>query len=124
MHSSCAETYIQINGISIHDKPGYNQFNYGGAIEQTINNNWNVAAGWYRNSEYRGSAYAYGRYSVYKDGPWDIGIGVGLVTGYQRSNVLPMAFPEACYNYVCAIALPQVEPSGASALGLHLRIPI
>jgi hypothetical protein len=119
-----AETYLQVNGVSIHDKPGYNQFNYGGGIEHTVSKNWNVASGWYRNSEYRGSAYAYGRYSFYKSGDWDLGIGVGAVTGYKRAVVLPMAFPEACYSYLCAIALPQIEPSGASVLGLHLRIPM
>ena len=118
-----AETYLQINGASIHDKPGYNQFNYGAGIEQTVSKNWNVAGGWYRNSEYRGSAYAYGRYSVYR-GSWDLGIGVGAVTGYQRMAVLPMAFPEVCYEYLCGLFLPQVEPSGASVIGLHLKLPV
>jgi hypothetical protein len=28
----CAETYLQINGASIHDKSGYNQFNYGASV--------------------------------------------------------------------------------------------
>ena len=121
---SLAETYIQINGASVHDRSGYNQFNYGAGIEQTITDRWSVAGGWYRNSEYRGSAYGYARYSVYKDGPWDLGIGVGAVTGYKRATVLPMAFPEVCYSYLCAIALPQVEPSGASVLGFHLKIPV
>ena len=119
-----AETYLQINGVSIHDRPGYNQFNYGGGIEQTVSENWNVAIGWYRNSEYRGSAYAYGRYSFYRKGSWDVGVGVGAVTGYQRMSVLPMAFPEVCYSYLCAVALPQVDSKGASVLGLHLRVPI
>lgn len=121
---SLAQTYVQINGTSIHDKPGYNQFNYGAGIEQTIADRWSVAGGWYRNSEYRGSAYGYARYSVYKDGPWDLGIGAGMVTGYQRMTVSPMAFPEVCYSYLCAIALPQVDASGASALALHLRVPV
>ena len=122
--SVSAETSIQINGASIHDRPGYNQFNYGGGVEQTITDRWSVAGGWYRNSEYRGSAYGYARYSVYKNGSWDIGVGVGAVTGYKRATVLPMAFPEACYSYLCAIALPQVEPGGASVLGVHLKLPV
>ena len=119
-----AETYIQVNGVSVHTKPGFNGFNYGAGIEQTISDRWTVAGGWYRNSEYRGSAYSYARYSVYKNGPWDIGFGAGAVTGYQRMAVLPMAFPEVCYSYLCAIALPQVEPSGARVLGFHLKLPI
>ena len=122
--SASAETYLQVNGTSIHSKPGYNQFNYGAGIEQTITDRWTVAGGWYRNSEYHGSAYGYARYAVYKNGPWDIGIGVGAVTGYNRMKVLPMAFPEVCYSYLCGLFLPQVEPSGASALGLHLKLPL
>jgi hypothetical protein len=123
-NTASAETYLQINGASLHDKPGYNQFNYGVGIEQTVSENWNVAAGWYRNSEYHGSAYAYGRYSFYRNGLWDLGVGVGVVTGYQRMKVLPMAFPEACYGYLCGLFLPRVEPTGASVLGVHLKIPV
>ena len=122
--SASAETYIQINGASVHDKPGYNQFNYGAGVEQTITENWSVSGGWYRNSEYRGSTYAYARYSLYKNGPWDLGLGIGAVTGYKAMPVVPMAFPELCYSYLCAIALPQVEPSGASVVGFHLKLPV
>jgi hypothetical protein len=119
-----AETYIQLNGTSIHNKPGFNSFNYGAGIEQTITDRWSVAGGWYRNSDYRGSAYGYARYSIYKEGPWDIGVGGGLVTGYEPYTVAPSLFPEVCYSYLCAIALPQVRTSGASALGAHLRFPV
>ena len=119
-----AETYIQINGASVHTKPGFNGFNYGAGIEQTVTDRWSVASGWYRNSEYRGSAYGYARYAVYKDGPWDIGVGVGAVTGYKSYNVVPMAFPEVCYSYLCAIAIPQVNSTGASVLAIHLRVPV
>lgn len=121
---SSAETFIQINGFSIHDKSGFNSVNYGAGIEQTINNNWSVAGGWYRNSEYRGSTYGYARYAIYKEGKWNIGIGVGAVTGYNKMSVMPMAFPEVCYSYVCSIAIPQVDPSGATALALRLQLPI
>ena len=82
-----------------------------------------MAGGWFRNSEYRGSAYAYTRYAVYKDGPWNIGIGAGLVTGYKSYTVAPSLFPEACYRYLCAVVLPQVKTDGASAVALHLRLP-
>jgi hypothetical protein len=121
---SLAETYIQINGASVHNKPGFNGFNYGAGVEQTITDRWTVAGGWYRNSEYRGSAYGYARYSVYKNGPWDIGVAGGLVTGYEPYTVAPTLFPEVCYSYLCAVALPQVKATGASALAVHLRVPI
>jgi hypothetical protein len=122
--STPAETYVQLNGISVHNRPGFNGFNYGAGIEHAVTNRWTVAGGWFRNSEYRGSTYAYGRYAMYKDGPWDLGIGAGLVTGYESYTVAPSLFPEVCYSYICAIALPQVKATGASALALHLRIPV
>ena len=119
-----AQTYVQINGASVHDRPGYNGFNYGAGLEQTVTKNVSVAAGWYRNSEYRGSTYAYGRYAVYKNNNWDAGIGLGLVTGYQRSSVLPMAFPELCYRWTCAMFVPKVQQDGANTVGVRFRIPV
>jgi hypothetical protein len=119
-----AETYIQINGVSVHDQSGYNGFNWGAGLEQGITDRWTVAAGWYRNSEYRGSTYVYGRYAVYKKNAWDIGIAVGAVTGYQRAAVIPMAFPEMCYAWTCAMFAPRVEATGANVVGLRLRILI
>ena len=123
-NSSQAETYVQVNGISSHDRAGYNEFNYGGGVEHSVNQDWSIAGGWYRNSEYRGSTYGYARYAVYKDGLWDIGVGAGLVSGYNSYTVMPMAFPEVCYSYLCAIAIPKVNANGASALAVHLRVPI
>ena len=119
-----AETYVQINGLSVHDRSGFNGFNYGAGIEHTVVDRWTVAGGWYRNSEYRGSTYGYTRYAVYKNGLWDIGIGAGVVTGYSRYSVSPMTFPEVCYSYLCAIVIPQVNANGASAMAFHLRVPI
>jgi hypothetical protein len=119
-----AETYIQVNGVSVHDQPGYNGFNYGAGLEQGITDRWTVAAGWYYNSERRGSGYVYGRYALYKRHSWDIGVAVGAVTGYQRAAVIPMAFPEVCYAWACAMFAPQVESTGANVVGLRLRIPI
>ena len=119
-----AQTYVQINGVSLHDRPGYNSLNYGAGIEQAVTRDWTVAGGWYYNSERRGSGYAYGRYAVYKQDSWDIGVTVGAVTGYRRAAVVPMAFPEVCYGWLCVVAFPRVEATGANVLGLRARIPI
>ena len=118
------QTYGQINGVSVHDRSGYNGLNYGAGVEHTVTRDWSVAGGWYHNSERRGSGYAYGRYSFYKKHDWDLGMGVGAVTGYRRATVIPMAFPEVCYAWLCAVAFPRVEATGANVLGLRARIPI
>lgn len=121
---SQAETYIQINGLSLHDQTGYNGFNPGAGLEQSLTQHWTVAGGWYFNSEYRGSTYAYGRYAFYKKNSWDIGVALGAVTGYQRASIVPMAFPEACYVWVCVLAAPKVESTGANVVAVRLRIPV
>jgi hypothetical protein len=122
---SCySNTYVQINGVSAHDRLGYNEFNYGAGVEHTVAKDWTIAGGWYRNSEYSGSTYAYGRYAVYKKNSWDIGVAVGAVTGYQRAAVVPMAFPEVCYGWACGLMLPRVDSTGANAIGVRLRIPV
>jgi hypothetical protein len=119
-----AQTYIQVNGISLHDRSGFNGINYGAGLEQSITDRWTVAGGWYRNSDYRGSTYAYGRYAVYKKDSWDIGVAMGAVTGYEPYPVAPALFPEVCYSYFCAIALPRVKDTGANTVGFRLRIPV
>ena len=118
------ETYLQLNGLSAHSKPGNNGINPGLGIERAVSENWNIAGGWYYNSNYRGSAYAYGRYSYFRQDGWDLGIGIGGITGYNNWAVMPMAFPEFCYEWICAIALPQLQSSGSTILAIHLRIPL
>jgi hypothetical protein len=119
-----SETYVQVNGISIHDRPGFNSINYGAGLETNISADWTIAGGWYRNSDYQGSAYAYGRYIVYKSGPWDVGIGVGGVTGYTGHPVAPALFPQVCYTWVCGLVIPKVTDTGANAVAFQLRIPV
>ena len=119
-----AETFLQVNGLSLHDRTGYNGFNYGAGLEQGITDRWSLAGGWYYNSERHGSTYAYGRYAFYKQDRWDIGVAVGAVTGYRRAAVVPMAFPEVCYGWVCGLFAPRVENTGANVIGMRLRIPV
>ena len=124
LSTATAQTFVQVNGASLHDRSGYNGLNYGLGLEQEIHNRWTVAGGWYYNSDYRGSTYAYGRYAVYKKDLWDIGVAMGVVTGYEPYPVAPTLFPEVCYSYLCAVALPRVKATGANALGFRLRIPV
>jgi len=119
-----AESYLHLNGASKHNKSGYNEQNWGAGYEQSINSTWTAAVGVYNNSEYRHSTYAYARYTVYKNKSWDIGINGGIVTGYRKQSVLPMALPEVCYSWVCSMVIPQIGGIEASAITARLRIPI
>jgi hypothetical protein len=122
--SYAEETYLQVNGASVHSKSGYNGFNPGLGLEREVSENWNIAGGWYFNSNYQGSAYLYGRYSYFRSGSWDLGVGLGGATGYKNWGIMPIAFPEFCYGYLCLVALPQLEATGASILAIHARIPL
>jgi hypothetical protein len=119
-----AESYVHLNGVSKHNKSGYNEQNWGAGYEQSISKDWTVAAGAYKNSEYRHSIYAYARYALYKKDQWDVGVNVGVVTGYGKQSVLPVALPEVCYNWVCSMIIPQVGGIEASAITARLRIPV
>lgn len=122
--SCSAETYIRLSGVSMHSTAGNNALNYGAGLEYELNDRWSIAGGWYRNSEWHGSGYAYGRYAVYRDDIWNIGIGVGLVTGYKTMSPMPMAIPDICYGVLCALFAPKVEATGSSVLAFSVRLPI
>lgn len=119
-----AETYLQINGASVHTSPGYNGANYGAGLERDITENISIAGGFYQNSHSTTSAYAYARIPFYREGNWNIGIGFGAVTGYSQAPVLPMVFPEACYSIVCMLFVPPISDINAAAIGVRLRIPL
>jgi hypothetical protein len=119
-----AEDYLRLSGVSMHSTAGNNALNYGLGLEHEFDYRWSVAGGWYRNSEWHGSAYAYGRYAVYRDDIWNIGIGVGGVTGYKTFKVTPMALPDICYGVLCMLVAPKLEPSGSNVMAFSLRLPI
>jgi len=119
-----AEDYLRLSGVSMHSTSGNNALNYGLGLEHELDYRWSVAGGWYRNSEWHGSAYAYGRYAFYRDDIWNIGIGVGGVTGYRTFKVTPMAIPDICYGVLCILVAPKLEPSGSNVMAFSLRLPI
>jgi len=119
-----AESYLHLNGVSKHNKSGYNEQNWGAGYEQSISKDWTAAAGAYKNSEYRYSTYAYARYALYKKDQWDIGVNIGMVTGYSGQQLVPVALPEVCYGWVCSMIIPQVGDMAAGCIAARLRIPI
>lgn len=119
-----ADTYLRLNGLSMHSTAGNNALNYGLGLEHDINEDWAIGAGWYRNSEWHGSGYAMARYTFYKDDMWNIGVGVGAVTGYKTMSPLPMVMPDVCYGVLCGLFVPKLEATGSNVLGFSVRLPI
>jgi len=120
--NTAADTWLHINGTSLHDQAGYNQENPGLGIETDIVTNWTATAGMYRNSYSRNSAYVYARRSWYQGSGWDLGVAAGVVSGYPGWPVAPAVFPEVCWHWACAMYLPAVGANQVSTLGLHARI--
>ena len=72
------------------------------------------AVGTYYNSERRQSVYAGW---TWDSGPWRIQ--VGAITGYARSNVLPMVAPSVALGYGFRLTvLPKIERGGSTVVHL------
>ena len=119
-----AEDYLRLTGISMHSTAGNNALNYGLGLEHELDETWSLGAGWYRNSEWHGSGYAYGRYAFYRDDMWNVGLGVGAVTGYKSMSPMPMLMPDVCYGVLCALFAPKLEASGSNILAFSVRLPL
>ena len=96
-----AENYIRLTGVSMHNTAGNNALNYGIGLEHELNNRWSVAGGWYRNSEWHGSAYSYGRYAVYRDDIWNIGN--WCWRSHRLSNIQSYAYGNSRYLLWCTV---------------------
>jgi hypothetical protein len=122
--SCSAEDYFRMTGLSAHSTGGNNPINQGFGFEHELNNKWSVLGGVYRNSEWNYSWYTAARYAFYRNGDWNLGIGMGVVTGYQAHPVTPMAVPDFCYRYYCFLAAPKIEKTGSNVIGISVRLPI
>jgi hypothetical protein len=74
--------------VSRHTAPGFNESNHGIGYRTDDG----VTVGVYRNSLYRTSVYVSKEFDVASRGPFTVGYGVGLATGYKYA-VIPLAYP-------------------------------
>lgn len=80
-----AQTYAVATITSWHfdrDKK-YNENNFGLGIEQRLNQDWSISAGYFRNSFDRHTNYALASYTPLQYGDWRLGVVMGGVTGYE-----------------------------------------
>jgi hypothetical protein len=90
---------------------GYNETHEGIAVGARINDRWQWNAGRLINSERHESSYVAAQYDIAQWPRVSIGVQMGVVTGYERYNVLPMALPVidvqvSKHNTISIIALP------------------
>lgn len=102
-----ADTWLQMGGPSYHftqpdEGKHYNQLNYGLGIEQTVNKDWRVAGGWYKNSNFRDSFYLGALYTPWKVSGLSVGAFGGVVSGYLPENrLMPVIVPYVGYEWEC-----------------------
>jgi len=80
-----AQTYAVATITSWHfdrDKK-YNESNFGLGIEQRLNQEWSISAGYFRNSFDRHTNYAFVGYTPVEVMGWRTGVVAGAVTGYE-----------------------------------------
>jgi len=81
-----AQTYAVATITSWHfdrDKK-YNESNFGLGIEQRLNQEWSISAGYFRNSFDRHTNYAFVGYTPVEVMGWRTGLVMGGVTGYEE----------------------------------------
>ena len=118
-----AETWLHVAGTSTHSRSGYNEQNLGLGLEWQAEPRWSAAIGFYRNSEYRTTAYALGKYQWWKKDQLAINLNVGAATGYSMAPLVPVVLPEVCWHWTCFMIMPAFTASGTSAAAAYLRIP-
>jgi hypothetical protein len=113
--SSCAthQPWISPLALSYHaDRAAnYNETHEGIAVGARINDQWAWSAGRLINSERHESSYLAAQYDIAQWPRVSIGVQMGVVTGYERYNVLPMALPVvdvqvSKHNTISITALP------------------
>jgi len=114
---------------SWHSEPGYNDRNPG--LMYRSDEGWTGGA--YCNSESRSERFPDAkrcRVSTYAGKTWEaqvtdgvkVALTAGLITGYQRAAVMPMAIPSALFgDHIRLLYAPKIEPKGAQVISLMLE---
>jgi len=117
-----AQTYAVATITSWHfdrDK-NYNESNFGLGIEQRLNQEWSISAGYFRNSFDRHTNYAFVGYTPVEVMGWRTGIVAGGVTGYE-DGISPWFTGVATRDFG-SIGINIVIATSAIALQVKLRL--
>lgn len=117
--SELAPTHVILHTVSAHSEPGYNNYNAGVGLR------WNeLAVGVYHNSEYRTSAYAAYTLEAPLTNKLSAGLTLGVVTGYKRAPVAPLALTSLVYSMTptTAVRLSVAPAFKASPAVAHITL--
>lgn len=94
----CAQAaeFINFGGGALHFERdlGHNEFNPGLGYERDYNDDISWAVGYYKNSLSKPTFYGVVNYLPYKlSDSWRVGLTGGLLTGYNKSDVVPLLAP-------------------------------
>ena len=127
-HPVHADTWLNLGGVSWHDRPGFNGENFGLGIEHALSPRAFATGGFYHNSERTRSHYlAYGQ-RFYDVGRWSAGGVIGLVDGYSKLNrpvaLMILPFVNVRWQRVGAslLVIPPAEKDGALVVAVQLKI--
>ena len=86
VHGACAHAAYSLivtdRAYHFDRTRGYNEHNFGLGLEREFSSSLAGEFGFYRNSYYRETAYAWAIYTPWRAGDWSVGTDFGLVTGY------------------------------------------
>lgn len=119
--SACALALVAtLTSVHLPDR-GFNQRNPGVGV-QCDARNWAVAAGEYKNSFSRTTAYAIGAWLPLHAGSWSFGAAVGPATGYDvpyMGGLMARYRPAHGLGLNLLLAPPAVK-NGSAMIGLQL----
>lgn len=117
-----AQDWLVLSGVAVHlDGKHCNDLTTGLGVEHN-----GYAAGFYRNSNCKWSAYAAKAWLPITAGHWRAGVLGGLVTGYATSPVLPVAALSITYEGrrygLNLIGIPPSGNSGGGVIWAQLKV--
>lgn len=120
------DTWLTASVLSYHfdRKEKYNETNFGLGFEQTLNDNWRLVAGTFRNSQRIDSTYMGVVWNPLHFGRWHFGALVGQFTGYEIDalyGVLPVATYEHNKWGVNFALAPPAGNNDSAVLGIQIK---
>lgn len=111
-----------IHVAAIHADHGYRSFTPG--IGTMCKSKYLLGAGIYKNSLGNSSVYAAAGWQPWKVSGLDIGGLAGVVSGYEKDRVVPLAALLVSYKHMHFTFIPEVKTKTPAVLGISFTYPL